>query len=291
MAEIIGFIGLGIMGGHMARQLSEKRKVIVFDIDQSRMAALDKAEKAQSVKEVAEKANVVLLSLPNSHIVKQVVLGVDGLSSGLPSGAVLIDTSTTEPSVSQEIAKALAEQGIDFMDAPVSGGEGAARDASLAIMAGGEHAVFDRYKPILEIIGASVVRVGDVGMGGVTKLVNNMIVGATFAVIAEGFALGKANGVDPKALYEAIKDGWAGSKVLSVAGPGIIDRNFKPGGTIDILFKDIGYALSLARTHNVPVPMTAMSDEVFKAARASGRGGQAQQVIIELWENLLGLSA
>ncbi|MCH8217933.1 MAG: NAD-binding protein, partial [Planctomycetes bacterium] len=237
------------------------------------------------------RADIVLLSRPSSGIVKEVVLGADGLLSAIKAGGVVVDTSTTEPSVSREIGAGLAQKGIDFMDAPVSGGEGAARDASLAIMAGGSEEVFERCKPILEIIGASIVRVGDIGMGGVTKLVNNMIVGATFAVIAEGFALGKANGVDPKVLYEAIKDGWAGSKVLSVAGPGIIDRNFKPGGTIDILFKDIGYALSLARTHNVPVPMTAMSDEVFKAARASGRGGQAQQVIIELWENLLGLSA
>ena len=291
MAEIIGFIGLGVMGGPMARHLSAKRKVVVFDIDQAKRDVLDKAEKSQTVSGVGARADIVLLSLPSSGIVKEVVLGADGLLSAIKAGGVVVDTSTTEPSVSREIGAGLAQKGIDFMDAPVSGGEGAARDASLAIMAGGSEEVFERCKPILEIIGASIVRVGDIGMGGVTKLVNNMIVGATFAVIAEGFALGKANGVDPKALYEAIKDGWAGSKVLSVAGPGIIDRNFKPGGTIDILFKDIGYALSLARTHNVPVPMTAMSDEVFKAARASGRGGQAQQVIIELWENLLGLSA
>ncbi|MCH7916622.1 MAG: NAD-binding protein [Planctomycetes bacterium] len=291
MAEIIGFIGLGVMGGPMARHLSAKRKVVVFDIDQAKRDVLDKAEKSQTVSGVGARADIVLLSLPSSGIVKEVVLGADGLLSAIKAGGVVVDTSTTEPSVSREIGAGLAQKGIDFMDAPVSGGEGAARDASLAIMAGGSEEVFERCKPILEIIGASIVRVGDIGMGGVTKLVNNMIVGATFAVIAEGFALGKANGVDPKVLYEAIKDGWAGSKVLSVAGPGIIDRNFKPGGTIDILFKDIGYALSLARTHNVPVPMTAMSDEVFKAARASGRGGQAQQVIIELWENLLGLSA
>ena len=291
MAEIIGFIGLGVMGGPMARHLSAKRKVVVFDIDQAKRDVLDKAEKSQTVSGVGARADIVLLSLPSSGIVKEVVLGADGLLSAIKAGGVVVDTSTTEPSVSREIGAGLAQKGIDFMDAPVSGGEGAARDASLAIMAGWSEEVFERCKPILEIIGASIVRVGDIGMGGVTKLVNNMIVGATFAVIAEGFALGKANGVDPKVLYEAIKDGWAGSKVLSVAGPGIIDRNFKPGGTIDILFKDIGYALSLARTHNVPVPMTAMSDEVFKAARASGRGGQAQQVIIELWENLLGLSA
>jgi 2-hydroxy-3-oxopropionate reductase len=133
----------------------------------------------------------------------------------------------------------------------------------------------------------SVVRVGDIGTGGVAKLVNNMIVGAAFSIIAEGFALAMKNGIDPQVLYEAIKDGWAGSTVLNVAAPGIIKQDYKPGGTIDLLFKDIGYALSLARSQNVPVPVTAIVDEVFKTARASGRGPYAQQIITQMWENLL----
>ena len=289
MAETLGFIGLGVMGGHMARHLAEARSVVVFDIDPAKVAAVDGAAPAKTVREVGEQADIVLLSLPSSELVRRVVLGEDGLLPVLKAGSIVIDTSTTEPTVSQAIAEALKAKGIDFMDAPVSGGEAAAREARLSIMVGGDEAVFERYLPVLEVIGTSVVRVGDVGMGGVTKLVNNMIVGATFAVIAEGFALGKANGIDPKVLYEAIKDGWAGSTVLNVAAPGIIERNFEPGGTINLLFKDLGYALSLARTHNCPVPMTAAVDEIFKAARASGRGGKAQQVIIELWEDLMGL--
>jgi len=116
-----------------------------------------------------------------------------------------------------------------------------------------------------------------------------MIVGAAFSIIAESFALGMKNGIDPKVLYEAIKDGWAGSTVLNVAAPGIIDQNYKPGGTIDLLFKDIGYALSLARSQNVPVPVTAIVDEVFKTARATGRGPYAQQIITQMWENLLNI--
>jgi 2-hydroxy-3-oxopropionate reductase len=291
MAETLGFIGLGVMGGHMARHLSQERTVVVYDIDAAKVAAVDGAAPAGSVREVGERADVVLLSLPNSELVRKVVVGDDGLLPVLKAGSVVIDTSTTEPTVSQAIAEALKAKGIDFMDAPVSGGEAAARDARLSIMVGGDEAVFQRYLPVLETVGASVVRVGDIGMGGVTKLVNNMIVGATFAVIAEGFALGKANGIDPRVLYEAIKDGWAGSTVLDVAAPGIVERNFEPGGTINLLFKDLGYALSLARTHNCPVPMTAAVDEIFKAARASGRGGRAQQVIIELWEDLMGLEA
>ena len=284
----LGFIGLGVMGRHMAGHLAGQQ-LTVFDVEPARAAAIEGAQPAADVASVGRAADVVLLSLPASHIVRDVVVGADGLAGSMQSGGAIIDCSTTEPLVSREIAETLATQGIDFMDAPVSGGESAAREGTLAIMVGGRADVFERYLPILEAVAASVVRVGDVGAGGVAKLVNNMIVGSAFAVIAESFALGKANGLDPAVLYEAIKGGWAGSKVLDVAAPGIIERDFTPGGSIDVLFKDIGYALSLARSGNIPVPMTAMVDEVFKAARASGRGPYAQQIIIELWEQLLDL--
>lgn len=287
MATTIGFIGLGVMGGHMARHLSQQYDVIVYDIDSTKMAEQAKADKATNVQAVGNAADVVLLSLPKTEIVQEVVVGPEGLIHTLKKGSTVVDTSTTEPTVSKSIAQVLADKGIDFLDAPVSGGEGGARDAALAIMVGGDPAVFTRIHPILQVMAKSVVRVGDIGSGGVAKLVNNMIVGAAFAVIGESFALALKNGIDPQVLYEAIKDGWAGSMVLDVAAPGIVAQNYQPGGTIDLLFKDLGYALSLARSHNVPVPITAMTDEVFKAARASGRGPQAQQVIIQLWEKLL----
>ena len=290
MSEKIGFIGLGIMGGHMARHMSERYDLMVFDIDPVKVSAIEKAKRGESVAEVGGYADIVLLSLPTSPIVRQVALGDDGLIGIMEKGKVLIDTSTTEPAISREIASRFTERGVDFMDAPVSGGEGGARNAALAVMAGADQQVFDRYSPYLKAFGKSVVRVGEIGAGGVAKLVNNMIVGSAFAVIAESFALGMKNGLDPAVLYDAIKDGWAGSMVLNVAAPGIIARNFVPGGSIDVLFKDIGYALSLARSQNIPVPMTAMVDEIFKAARATGRGPMAQQVIIQLWEDLLGLN-
>ena len=285
----LGFIGLGVMGGHMVRHLTDKYEIVVFDVDRAKIDAATGASAASSVADVGSQADVVLLSLPTSVIVEEVATGADGLMTTLSSGNAVIDVSTTEPVVAQRIAEALAERKIDFLDAPVSGGEGGARNATLSIMVGGDEEVFGRHKPILDIIGGSVVRVGDTGAGGVAKLVNNMIVGSTFAVIAEAFALGKKCGLDPLMLYDAIKGGWAGSAVLNVAGPGIVRRDFKPGGSVDQIFKDIGYALSLARTHNVPTPMTAVTDEIFKTARASGRGQQAQQVIIQLWEELLDL--
>jgi 2-hydroxy-3-oxopropionate reductase len=289
MSLKVGFIGLGVMGGHMARHLSETYDVMVYDVDADKVAQQDKAAKAQSVQQIGEAVDVVLMSLPTSEIVKEVVLGAEGLIHVMKQGSAVIDTSTTEPTISRAIAKELPDKGVNFLDAPVSGGEGGARDAALAFMVGGDSAVFEQYTPVLDVMAKSVVRVGDIGTGGVAKLVNNMIVGAAFSIIAEGFALAMKNGIDPKVLYEAIKDGWAGSTVLNVAAPGIIEQNYKPGGTIDLLFKDIGYALSLARSQNVPVPVTAIVDEVFKTARASGRGPYAQQIITQMWENLLSI--
>jgi len=292
----IGFVGLGIMGGHMARHLAGAYELVVYDVDPARMEAVVSADgvkpgtrAAGSVAEVGTACDVVLMSLPSSAIVRAVVTGDGGLAGSLAAGSLVVDTSTTEPSVTLAISEALAERRIGFIDAPVSGGEGGAKAATLSIMAGGPEELVERARPLLQVIGGSVVRVGDVGAGEVAKLVNNMIVGSTFAVIAESFALGKKMGLDPRVLYDAIRGGWAGSAVLDVAAPGIVERNFVPGGSVDVLFKDIGYALALARENNVPTPMTALVDEVFKAARASGRGPQAQQVIIQLWEDLLGL--
>ncbi len=289
MSIKLGFIGLGVMGTPMARHLSKPYKVTVFDIDPDRVAQQAQAEPATSVQQAGQGADMVLLSLPQSEIVRDVVVGNEGLIHVLQPGSVVIDTSTTEPTISKTLAQQLADKGIDFLDAPVSGGEGGARDAALAIMVGGQAGIFAKAQPVLAVLAKSVVHVGDIGAGGVAKLVNNMIVGAAFSVIAEGFALAMKNGLDPAILYHAIKDGWAGSRVLDVAAPGIIEQDYTPGGTVDLLFKDIGYALSLARTHNVPVPMTAMVDEIFKAARASGRGPYAQPVITQLWEKLMGL--
>ncbi len=285
----LGFIGLGVMGGHMARHISGRFETIVFDVDEKRKNSVEHARKAASVAEVGKDASVVVLSLPGSGIVRQVAIGPAGLIESMAKGDVVVDTSTTEPAVSREVAAALAQKGIEFLDSPVSGGEKGAKEASLSIMVGGKREVFDRCKPILETLGKSVVHVGDFGAGEVAKLVNNMIVAATFSVIAEGFALAVKNGLDPATLYEAIRGGWAGSNVLEVAAPGMLARNFTPGGTVDIMWKDVSYALSLANGSNVPVPTTSQAFSVFTAARAAGLGGEAQQTIVKLWERLLGI--
>jgi len=289
MIDRVGFIGLGVMGTPIARHLSSRYDMIVFDIDNAKIEAMTGLKKARDVAEVGRSANIVFLSLPDSGVVGEVILGNNGLMENMERGSIIIDTSTTEPGVTQEIFKTLAAKRISLLDAPVSGGKKAAIDGTLSIMVGGDEAVFKKCLEILNAVGTTIVRVGESGMGQVVKLVNNLIVGVTFVAVSEGFSLGTKSGLNPKILYEAIRNGWAGSKVLDVSVPAMLERNFKPGGTVNIHWKDLGYALSLAKEQDVPVPVTSLTHEIFKAARASGRGGLSQPAIVNLWEELLGI--
>jgi len=288
MAERVGFIGLGIMGFPMAENLATRFSVLGFDTQKSRIERLERVAPARAVSELAAACPVVCLSLPSAAIVEEVTLGPEGLAAVLKPGSLIIDLSTGLPTVSRRIASKLAERGIEFADAPVSGGEAGAKNASLAIMVGAAEATFKRCLPFLSAIGGSVVRVGEVGAGGIAKLVNNMIVASTFAVVAEGFALAAKNGVEASALYSAIHAGWAGSKVLDVSAEAIVARDYTPGGTIDMLEKDLGYARMLATESKVPIPLTAAAHEVFVAGQAAGRGRESQPAIIELWHGLGG---
>ncbi|MGA2762728.1 MAG: NAD(P)-binding domain-containing protein [Spirochaetia bacterium] len=281
--EQAGFVGLGVMGRPMARNLARKYPVTGYDVAEARFQDLGEVTRAGSLSELARHCQVVLLSLPNAAIVEEVTIGVKGIIQDLTPGSLVIDLSTNLPAVSRRIAARLAERGIDFADAPVSGGEGGAKAAALAIMVGAGMAVFERSRPLLSTMGKTVVRVGEVGAGCVAKLVNNMIVASAFAVIAEGFALAGRNGVDTQSLYDAIREGWAGSKVLDVSAAAIVARDYTPGGTINMMEKDLGYARAMAAESAVPIPMTAAAHEVFVAGQAAGRGALSQPAIIELW--------
>ncbi len=282
-----GFIGLGIMGRPMAQNLAKSVEILAFDVDKHRADGMENVHPAASVSEVGKACNVVLMSLPSTTIVEAVVMGPGGLLETLPSGSLIIDLSTTLPTSSQKIEKLSASRGIAFVDAPVSGGEAGAQNASLSVMAGGTESAFERALPYLRAIGSSVVHMGAIGSGGVAKLVNNMIVGAEFAVIAEGFALAARFGLDPSTLYEAIRGGWAASKVLDVSAPAMIKNDYRPGGTVDLIEKDMGYARTLATERRVPVPVTAIAHEIYVAAQAHGDGKSAQPVIIRMWEELM----
>ncbi len=313
------------MGRPMAQRLAERYEVIAFDLDASRFDGLDSVTRAKSVGEVGESARTVLMSLPTTQAVETVVLGegglleaVDGASggggaaaagsagdaagggtgpasgdsagsgAGLADGGIVIDMSTTQPIATKRIASALAERAVSFADAPVSGGPAGAADGSLSIMVGCEEGDWERTEAVLSALGSSVVRVGAPGSGGVAKLVNNMIVGAAFTSVAEGFAVAAAHDIDISTLHQAIRGGWAGSKVLDLSAEAVSKGDFAPTGTVDLLSKDLGYARDLARADNIPVPVTAIVDEVFTAAKARGTGGNFQAVIVELWEKLLG---
>lgn len=290
-AQPLGFIGLGVMGGPMARNLLKAGyPVVVFDTDHGKMASLiqEGAKEASSPAGVGCQAEIVLLSLPSTQAVREVTLGKGGLAEGLRTGGIIVDMGTTDLSVTKEIANALREKGIRFLDAPVSGGEAAAKERTLAIMVGGDATTLEDARPVLEALGRSLVHMGPSGAGQAAKLINNMIVNATFTAVAEGFALGAKAGLDPAKLYEAIKGGWAGSKVLDVAAPAILARNFQPGGTVDIVCKDLSYALTLGRDLNVPLPVSALVHEIFRMAKAMGKGPLAQPVLVTLWEGWTG---
>jgi 2-hydroxy-3-oxopropionate reductase len=301
------------MGYRMVQNLARKfpaetaggaGEILVYEVDTRRITALadecaagngaaSGAAPAQVVPaadpaELGRRADIVFLSLPTSEIVREVVLGPGGLSSSLKKGSILADTSTTEVTVVKNLAAELAKLGSEFADTPVSGGEKGAADGTLAFMIGATAPVFASLQQYCAAMGASVVHMGDVGAGQITKAVNQMIVGATFAVIAESFSLGVKNGLDAKTIYEAIKGGWAGSKVLDVAAQDMLSREFKPGGTVDIHWKDLGYALSLSKDTDVPVPVTALVHEIFKAARAHGDNKKSQSAVVRLWEDLWG---
>jgi len=275
------------MGANMARNVAKNYRVVAFDADRKKLEEGRGFDRADSVQEVVKSAAIIVLSLPSSEVVKQVTIGPEGIATEIGAGGVVIDTSTTDPKVSQELAGYLKEREIEFLDAPVSGGEKAARDGTLAFMVGGKQEIFNRCLPILQTMGDSVVRVGEAGAGEVAKLINNMIVGITFAAIAEGFALGAKSGIDLDTLFEAVRYGWAGSPVLEVSAPAILQQDFRPGGTVNIHWKDLGYALDHSKVKDVPLPVTALVHEIFKAARVSGRGSLSQPAIIKLWEDVL----
>ncbi len=288
----LGFLGLGVMGGAMARNLVKGGYTVSgFDTDGDRLKRFAAAggKAAASAAEAGKAGAIVFLSLPTGDVVRDVVMGSGGLLSAMAAGSIIADLSTTGPTVAQDAAAACAAKGITFLDAPVSGGEQGAISASLSIMVGGDAAAFARVKPVLACLGKSVVHMGGSGMGQATKLINNMIVAVGFAAVCEAWALAVKVGLDPATLHEAIKGGWAGSRVMEETVPRFLQRNFVPGGTVDMMTKDVAYSLEMARTANVPVPVAALSHELFRMAKAQGKGLKAQPFLVTLWEEWTGI--
>ncbi len=284
-----GFIGLGIMGKPMSKNLLKAGyKLVVFDVNSEavREVAAAGAETATSPKDVARQCEVIVTMLPNSPHVKAVALGPNGIIEGAKPGTILVDMSSIAPLAAQEVAKALAGKGIEMIDAPVSGGEPKAIEGTLSIMVGGKKEIFDRCKEMLGKMGASVVLCGDIGAGNTTKLANQIIVALNIAAMSEALVLGAKAGVNPETIYQAIRGGLAGSTVLDAKGPMVLNGNFKPGFRIELHIKDLANALETGHEIGVPLPLTSQVMEIMQALKVDGKAGNDHGGIIQFYEKL-----
>ena len=290
----IGFIGLGIMGKPMAKNLLKAGyDLIVYDINQDAVKEVmaHGAAAAATSKEVAQNVEVVVTMLPNSPHVKAAVLGENGVLEGAKPGLILIDMSSIAPLAAQEIAKAVAAKGVQMLDAPVSGGEPKAIDGTLSIMVGGPQELFDNCKELLSKMGASVVRCGEVGAGNTTKLANQIVVALNIAAVSEAFVLATKAGVDPQLVFNAIRGGLAGSTVMEAKGPMILAGNFKPGFRIDLHIKDLANAIETGHGVGVPLPLTASVMEILQALKVDGKGQNDHSGIVQFYEKLAQVEA
>ena len=285
----IGLIGLGIMGKPMAKNLLKAGyELWVNNRSQGPMEELAACgAHAATRKELAENAEVIITMLPNGPQVREVILG-DVIKDMRP-GQIFIDCSSISPVVSKEIAAALAEKGVEMLDAPVSGGEPKAIDGSLSFMVGGKQEIFDRCRDILADMGSSVTRCGEIGAGNTTKLANQIIVACNIQAVAEAFTLAQKAGVDPEVVYKAIRGGLAGSTVLDAKGPMMIAGNDKPGFKIDLHIKDLNNALDCAHTVGAPVPMTAAVQEILQWLHNNDCGENDHSAIAKYYEHLTGI--
>jgi 2-hydroxy-3-oxopropionate reductase len=293
MAQVIGFIGLGIMGRPMARNLLKAGySLIVHSRSRGPVDEIVKAgaTAATSPKDVAAKCDVLITMLPNSPDVEQVALGPGGIVEGARRGMIFADMSTISPIVSQKIGKALEARGVAMLDAPVSGGEKGAIDGALSIMVGGDKATFERVLPIFQAMGKTITLLGPLGMGGFTKLANQIIVAVNLTALGEALTLGKKAGLDRELLLTALAGGLAGSKCLDQKKGNYVSGTYNPGFKIDLHYKDLGLIMESARALGVPLPATAVVQELFSALRVKGRGGLDHSGVITLLEDLAGAS-
>jgi 2-hydroxy-3-oxopropionate reductase len=294
MAENIGFVGLGIMGKPMAINLVKAGfAVTVYDAFSS--AAMDEvvaagASAASSSTEVAQKCDTTVVMVPDGPDSEAVVLGENGLLDGASAGDLIVDMSSIAPSYSQSIHAACAEKGVNFLDAPVSGGEPFAISGDLAIMVGGGANDFERAKPLFDVTGKSSVLCGEIGAGNVTKLANQIVVGANIHALAEALVLATKAGVNPETVFDAIKGGLAGSNVMNAKGPMMFERNFDPGFRIELHYKDINNAVQTANALDLPLQVTANLQQVLAALMEWGKGKNDHSAILHYVEQLSGVT-
>jgi 2-hydroxy-3-oxopropionate reductase len=288
MAEAVGFIGLGIMGRPMAKNLMEAGYELVIH-NRSPEKAEELAEEgnatvAGSPREVAEECDIVITMLPDSPDVEAVVAGEDGVLQGIRDGALLVDMSTISPVVTEELSEQVREQGASMLDAPVSGGDVGAIEGALSIMVGGSEEDFERARPLFDVMGKVATHVGPTAAGQVVKACNQIVVALTIEAVSEALVLGSRGGVAPEKLVEALSGGLAGSAVMEAKKEKFFSHDFEPGFRIELHHKDLGIALAAGREYGVALPVTAIVDQMLEASKAKGRGDRDHSALLTLLE-------
>lgn len=287
----LGFIGLGIMGKPMSKNLLKAGyEVTVYDINKDAVdeVAKEGGKAAASCKEVAQNSDVIITMVPNSPQVKEVVLGENGVLDGMKAGTIIVDMSSINPIASREICAEVEKNGGFMIDAPVSGGEPKAIDGTLSVMCGGKEEIFNKVKDILGVMGSAVTLCGDIGAGNATKLANQIVVAVNIAAVSEALVLGKKAGVEPEAIYQAIRGGLASSTVMDAKAPMMMDGNFKPGFKIGLHIKDLNNVIDTAHNVGAPLPMTSVVMEMMQWLRKEGKDMLDHSAIVQYYENLSG---
>lgn len=285
----IGFIGLGIMGRPMAKNLVKAgHELVVFDYNKEAIADLIScgATSAENGKELAAQSEVVITMVPNSPHVRAAVLGENGVLEGAKPGTVVIDMSSIDPTESKAIGAELEKAGIEMLDAPVSGGEPKAIDGTLSVMVGGKKELFDKFYDMLMVMAGSVVYVGELGSGNVAKLANQIVVAVNIAAVSEALTFATKAGTDPELVYQAIRGGLAGSTVMDAKAPMMLNRNFNPGFRIELHIKDLNNALNAAHAISSPVPLTGQLMEIMQGLKADGFEKEDHSSIVKYYEKL-----
>jgi 3-hydroxyisobutyrate dehydrogenase-like beta-hydroxyacid dehydrogenase len=286
----IAVVGLGNMGGRIAKRLMQQGHYIgVYDADKKAVKALEAlgAEPHGSLKTLGAAHDFILTVLPDAEIVRQVVLGKDGLSSGMRSGSVLIDMTTSTPAVTREVAAILSQQDVQMLDAPVSGGVAKAEDGTLTVMVGGDPDVVRRASPILKAIGEHIVHVGDIGAGHTAKALNNLITATSLAITSEAIALGVKMGVNAQKMLNVINLGSGRSAASETKFPQqVLSRKFSPGFSLSLMCKDVGIALDMAHKAQMPVSVASAVYELWKHGVAMGKGHMDHCAIAQVVEAL-----
>lgn len=285
----VGFIGLGIMGKPMARNVRKAGyKLVVYDHNQSKVESFrsEGTEVAANGREVAEKSDVIITMLPNSPHVASALFDKNGIVEGLKAGKAVIDMSSINPVASKEFYSKLKKLGVDFLDAPVSGGEPGAIEGTIAVMVGGEKPIFDKYYDLLMTMASSVTYIGKAGCGNITKLANQMIVAVNISIMSEAYVFAKKAGADPKLVFEAIRKGLAGSKVMEQKSPKIFNNNYDPGFRIELHIKDLQNVLDTAHTDNISVPFSAAAMEILQSLKADGLEKKDHSAIVKYFEKI-----